>query len=216
MTSDALQSLAQSYAPMLQAAGAPGLLAQWAASDAGDRHGAPPKAPPRGPVHRRDGDSLDDDAVHAGDDGCGRRQRNAGVRRRRVAADAADAEGVGRLRQPDGRWHDASVHDRAGPDVRRVERCAGSRPDAQAAGRGSADHGRRDRAERGARRVRDARAIGDGRRAAATAEASRRHGAAERTRRQRAGVDADVGGGHRGGRARERCSRSAGSRRRRP
>ena len=32
MTSDALQSLAQSYAPMLQSAGAPGLLAQWAAA----------------------------------------------------------------------------------------------------------------------------------------------------------------------------------------
>ena len=31
MTSNALQSIAQSYAPMLQAAGAPGLLAQWAA-----------------------------------------------------------------------------------------------------------------------------------------------------------------------------------------
>jgi hypothetical protein len=31
MTSDALQSIAQSYAPMLQAAGAPGLLAQWVA-----------------------------------------------------------------------------------------------------------------------------------------------------------------------------------------
>src|SRR6476646_6275846 len=32
MTSDALQSLAQSYVPMLQSAGAPGLLAQWAAA----------------------------------------------------------------------------------------------------------------------------------------------------------------------------------------
>ena len=32
MTSSALQSFAQSYAPMLQAAGAPGLLAQWAAA----------------------------------------------------------------------------------------------------------------------------------------------------------------------------------------
>ena len=31
MTSDALQSIARSYAPMLQAAGAPGLLAQWGA-----------------------------------------------------------------------------------------------------------------------------------------------------------------------------------------
>jgi hypothetical protein len=32
MTSDALQSLAQSYAPTLQSAGVPGLLAQWAAA----------------------------------------------------------------------------------------------------------------------------------------------------------------------------------------
>src|SRR5204862_2371886 len=32
MTSDALQRLAQSYAPILQSAGAPGLLAQWAAA----------------------------------------------------------------------------------------------------------------------------------------------------------------------------------------
>jgi len=43
MTSDALQSIAQSYAPMLQAAGAPGLLAQWAASIPGL---APPQPKP--------------------------------------------------------------------------------------------------------------------------------------------------------------------------
>ena len=45
MTSDALQSLAQSYAPMLQSAGAPGLLAQWASAAMPMMTGAPPKAP---------------------------------------------------------------------------------------------------------------------------------------------------------------------------
>jgi hypothetical protein len=45
MTSDALQSLAQTYAPMLQSAGAPGLLAQWAAAAMPMMTGAPPKAP---------------------------------------------------------------------------------------------------------------------------------------------------------------------------
>jgi hypothetical protein len=43
MTSSALQSFAQSYAPMLQSAGAPGLLAQWAAAAMPMMAGAAPK-----------------------------------------------------------------------------------------------------------------------------------------------------------------------------
>ena len=45
MTSDALQALARSYAPILQSAGAPGLLAQWAAAALPMMAGALAKAP---------------------------------------------------------------------------------------------------------------------------------------------------------------------------
>lgn len=45
MTSNALQSFAQSYLPVLQSAGAPGLLAQWAAAAMPMMAGVPPKAP---------------------------------------------------------------------------------------------------------------------------------------------------------------------------
>jgi hypothetical protein len=45
MTSNALQSFAQAYLPVLQSAGAPGLLARWAAAAMPMMAGAPPKAP---------------------------------------------------------------------------------------------------------------------------------------------------------------------------
>jgi len=45
MTSDALQSIARSYAPMLQAAGAPGLLSQWASMMPGLIPAQPTAAP---------------------------------------------------------------------------------------------------------------------------------------------------------------------------
>ncbi|HKP65908.1 MAG TPA: poly(R)-hydroxyalkanoic acid synthase subunit PhaE [Casimicrobiaceae bacterium] len=50
MTSDALQSIARSYAPVLQAAGAPGLLAQWATMMPGLIPAQPTAAPAAAPT----------------------------------------------------------------------------------------------------------------------------------------------------------------------